>query len=110
MKYDDKHGKIYYSDEPAREGVKPSANYMYESLIDSGFDEIVCVVLTGMGQDGTVGIKNLRDRNNLHIIAQDEASCTVFGMPRAIINSGVANQVVALDNVAQEIVMRIGIN
>lgn len=37
---------IHYSDEPPREGVKPCANYMYESLTDSPYDEIVCVVMT----------------------------------------------------------------
>ena len=45
--------KVHYSDEPSREGVKPCANYMYESLRDSDYDEIVCVVMTGMGADGT---------------------------------------------------------
>ena len=40
---------IHYTDEPPREGVKPCANYMYESLTDSRFDEVVCVVMTGMG-------------------------------------------------------------
>ena len=48
---------IRYTDEPIREGVKPCANYMYESLRSSKFDKVVCVVLTGMGADGTEGIK-----------------------------------------------------
>ena len=51
---------IHYSDEPSREGVKPCANYMFESLADSRFDKIVCVVMTGMGADGTAGIKTLK--------------------------------------------------
>ena len=40
---------IHYTDEPPREGVRPCANYMYESLKDSIYDEVICVVLTGMG-------------------------------------------------------------
>lgn len=53
---------IRYSDEPTREGVRPCANYMYESLADCGYDEVVCAVLTGMGADGTVGIRNLKEK------------------------------------------------
>ena len=100
--------KLYYTDEPAREGVKPAANYMYESLIESGFDEIVCVVLTGMGQDGRIGIQNLAKENNIYVIAQSEQTCTVFGMPRAVITNGLADEVVDLDSIAQKITQRIG--
>lgn len=61
MNVDTRGGKctIRYSDEPPREGVKPCANYMYESLKTSPYSQIVCVVLTGMGADGTKGIVNL---------------------------------------------------
>ena len=44
---------IRYTDEPMRDGVKPNANYMYESLAGAEFGRVVCVVLTGMGADGT---------------------------------------------------------
>lgn len=101
---------IHYSDEPAREGVKPCANYMYESLIDSKFDHIVCCVLTGMGADGTEGIKNLKAKRNAFVISQDEASSTIYGMPRAVYTAGLSDQVVALDKVAEEISMRIGLS
>ena len=55
---------IRYSDEPPREGVRPCANYMYESLGACSFEEVVCAVLTGMGADGTAGIKNLKIKYN----------------------------------------------
>ncbi len=102
--------KVHYSDEPSREGVKPSANYMYESLINCSQDRAVCVVLTGMGSDGTEGIKNLSKRKNIFVIAQDEDSSTVYGMPKAIFNAGLTNSVVPLKNVAQEIIMNVGVN
>ncbi len=101
---------IHLKDGPTREGVKPSANNMYESLMDSRYDEIVCVVLTGMGADGTEGIKNLKTKKRVHVISQDEASCTVYGMPRAVAVAGLSNQVVSLNDVAQEIVMNVGVN
>lgn len=109
MKYDPVKNSIFYSDEPPREGVKPCANYMYESLIGSSFDNITCVVMTGMGADGTKGIQALSKTRKLHIISQNEESCTVYGMPKNIYATGLVNQVVDLDSIAQEIIMSVGV-
>lgn len=100
---------IHYSDEPTREGVKPCANYMYESLIDSNFDEIICVVMTGMGADGTAGIKNLEAKKKIHVIAQDQETSTVYGMPKSVVNAGLADQIVPLEEIAQEIILNVGV-
>jgi len=100
---------IHYSEEPLREGVRPCANYMYESLIKSKYDEIVCVVMTGMGADGTAGIKNLKPMKKVHVIAQNQASSTVYGMPKSIVASGLADQEVALEQIAQEIILKVGV-
>lgn len=100
---------IYYSDEPSREGVKPCANYMYESLMNSRFDEIVCVVMTGMGADGTKGIQNLKTKRKVRVIAQDQETSAVYGMPKSIVNAGLANQVVPLEQIAQEIILNVGV-
>jgi len=100
---------IRYSDEPNREGVKPCANYMYESLAKSRYDEVVCVVMTGMGADGTKGIENLKKEKNVHVIAQEQSTCAVYGMPRSVVQAGLANQVVALDQIAQEIILNVGV-
>ncbi|MCR4791242.1 MAG: chemotaxis response regulator protein-glutamate methylesterase [Lachnospiraceae bacterium] len=102
--------RIHYTDEPQREGVKPCANYMYESLIDSKFDHIVCCVLTGMGADGTEGIKNLKAKRKAYVISQDEATSTIYGMPKAVYTAGLSDQVVGLDKVAEEISLRIGLS
>ena len=101
---------IHYSDEPSREGVKPCANYMYESLAKCKFDEVLCVVMTGMGADGTEGITNLKSKKKVHVISQDEQSCVVYGMPRSVKRAGLSDQVVALDQIAQEIILRVGVN
>lgn len=101
---------IHYSQEPTREGVKPCANYMYESLAGCKYDEIVCVVMTGMGADGTEGIANLKSKKKVHVISQDEESCVVYGMPRSIRRAGLSNQVVPLDQIAQEIILHVGVN
>ena len=100
---------IHYVDGPTREGVRPCANFMYESLMDSDYDSVCCVVLTGMGADGTEGIKNLKSKKKVHVIGQDESSCTVYGMPKAVATAGLVDQVVTLDDIAQEIIMNVGV-
>ena len=76
---------IKLNDEPPIDGLRPCANVMYKSLVQCNYDEITCVVLTGMGADGTEGIKTLSaSHKKIHVIAQDEDSCVVYGMPKAI--------------------------
>lgn len=100
---------IHYSDEPPREGVRPCANYMFESLMDSCFEEVVCVVLTGMGADGTAGIKNLKTKKKVTIIVQGEETCTVYGMPRAAVKAGLVEKGFSLESIAQQIVENVGV-
>lgn len=101
--------RIKLSDEPLREGVKPCANYMYESLRSCSYDEITCVVLTGMGADGTAGIKALAQNNNIYCISQDAETCVVYGMPKAIYEAGLVNEVVPLEDVVGAIVKNVGV-
>ncbi len=100
---------IKYGDEPTREGVKPSANYMYESLTDCDYDEVICVVMTGMGADGTAGIKNLDLKKQTYIIAQDQNTSTVYGMPKAIAMTGLVSEVVPLKELAEHITKNVGV-
>lgn len=101
--------KIRLTQEPAIGGLRPCANLMYESLISSGFDEIVCVVLTGMGGDGTNGIKALSNSKPVYVIAQNEKTCVVYGMPKTIAEAGLVNEVVSLDDVSQTITKSVGV-
>jgi two-component system chemotaxis response regulator CheB len=103
--------RISLSDEPAIDGLRPCANVMYESLAQSDFDEITCVVLTGMGADGTKGIKTLAAKNKkIHVIAQDEDTSVVYGMPKAIAQSGLVDEVVPLERVADAITKNVGVS
>lgn len=95
--------------EPARNGLKPCADIMYESLKDTDYEDITCVVLTGMGGDGTQGIKQLNEKNNIYVIAQDEATSTVYGMPKVIYEAGLVDEVVSLDMVAEAITKNVGV-
>lgn len=100
---------IRYSDGPAREGVKPCANYMYESLAECGYDEVICIVMTGMGADGTAGIRNLKKKKRVSVIAQNEKTCTVYGMPRSISAAGLTEKEVPLEQLANEIIKNVGV-
>lgn len=100
---------IHYTDEPPREGVRPCANYMYESLADSIYDEVICVVLTGMGSDGTEGIRNLKINKKVTVIVQDEKTCVVYGMPRSVSVAGLADKEIPLTQIANEIIKNVGV-
>jgi two-component system chemotaxis response regulator CheB len=106
----DKGGhRIELTEEPARGGLRPCADIMYESLVDSDFEKITCVVLTGMGADGTEGIKQLKDTKKIYVIAQDKESSTVYGMPKVVAEAGLVNEVVPLDMVSNAITTNVGV-
>jgi two-component system, chemotaxis family, protein-glutamate methylesterase/glutaminase len=81
---------------------RPSVDVLFRSLAAIRGVTVVGVLLTGMGEDGAEGMVALRQAGH-PTIAQDERSCTVFGMPREAIRRGGAGQVVALDHMAKAI-------
>ena len=85
-------GRIVLSDEPPVGGFRPAASVMFESVARSFGSEAVGIILTGMGRDGVDGLKAL-NQTGAHIIAQDEASSVVFGMPKAAIEEGLVSAV-----------------
>ncbi len=100
---------IHLDDAPHREGVKPCANYMYESLAECGYDSAVCVIMTGMGADGTEGVKNLKSCKKTYVITQEQSTCAVYGMPRAAVAAGLSDQVEPLENLASAITKNVGV-
>jgi two-component system, chemotaxis family, protein-glutamate methylesterase/glutaminase len=100
---------ISISEEPARHGLLPCADIMYESLEDLDIDQITCVVLTGMGGDGTAGISKLNKKQNIFVIAQNEETSIVYGMPKVVRDAGLVNEVVALDEISDAITKNVGV-
>ena len=98
----------HLDDSPPVNSLKPCADVMYQSLAKSSFEEIICVVLTGMGADGSEGIKYLNQFKKTYVISQEASTCVVYGMPKAVEQGGLSNEVVPLKSVANSIVKKLG--
>lgn len=101
---DDRHlgvsrGAIALSSSAAIGGFRPSGNHLFESVAHSFGAAAVGVMLTGMGRDGVEGLRALHDAG-AHVIAQDEATSVVYGMPKEAVAVGAVDEVVALDAIA----------
>ena len=101
--------RLHLSDEPPRTGLRPCADILYESLVESDYDDITCVVLTGMGADGTRGIKTLKQKKEVYVIAQDEQTSTVYGMPKMVAVSGLVDEIQPLGLVADAMIKNVGV-
>ncbi|MBR4777122.1 MAG: chemotaxis protein CheB [Lachnospiraceae bacterium] len=95
--------KAVLSDDLPKNGLKPCADVLFESLLKVDIDEVVCAVLTGMGKDGTDGIGKLSEKKNVYVIAQDEKTSTVYGMPHAIDAAGITDEVLPLEEIPKAI-------
>jgi two-component system chemotaxis response regulator CheB len=91
-------GIIELSKESAYKGLRPSANYLFHSLARAYGPRALGIVLTGMGDDGAEGLAALHAAGGA-VIAQDEQSCVVYGMPREAINRNIVDQVLPLDQI-----------
>ncbi len=85
---------------------RPSVDVLFESVAQVYGERTLSVILTGMGQDGLRGCQKIRDCNG-QILAQDEASSVVWGMPRFVVDAGLADAVLPLDQIASEILLRV---
>ncbi|NLU51821.1 MAG: chemotaxis response regulator protein-glutamate methylesterase [Clostridiaceae bacterium] len=84
---------------PAVGGFRPNADVMMTSLAQSDNKNIIGVIMTGMGSDGSKGLMELKKKKNAYIVAQDESSSIVFGMPRSAIELGIVDKTVPLKEI-----------
>jgi two-component system chemotaxis response regulator CheB len=105
----DKDRRVRLSDTRPIGGHRPSANYMFESVARVYGPRALGVILTGMGDDGTVGLQTLKAAGAT-VLAQDEATCVVYGMPRAALRAGVVDETLPLSDIGLRIVeaLRLG--
>lgn len=85
-----------------RHGVRPAVDFLFESAAEDFKSSLVAVILTGMGSDGTAGMKKIKALGGYNI-AQDEGSSVVFGMPRQAIEAGVVDEVMSLQGLSERL-------
>ncbi len=90
------------TDDPPENSCRPSVDYLFRSVAEVYGGRAVGVIMTGMGNDGSLGCRRLK-HCGASIIAQDEATCVVFGMPREPIEKGIVDVVAPLGRIAAEI-------
>jgi two-component system chemotaxis response regulator CheB len=101
----DRHAQL--SDDAPVGGLKPRADFTIEDAAKTYGSRMVLVVLTGMGRDGLEGAKAVKAVGG-RILCEAESTCTVYGMPRAVAEAGLADEVLPLDELPEAIVREAG--
>ncbi len=96
-------------DDPPVNNLRPCADVMYESLKKVSADHIICAVLTGMGADGTKGIKSLKNSKDLYVVTQSEDTCVVYGMPKSADQAGLSNESQPITEISKSITKKLGV-
>ena len=91
------------SDAPPVLSVKPAANIMFLSVADEYGGNVLCVILTGMGRDGTDGAIALK-RKGAYVLAESQKTCVVYGMPKAAVDAGIVDEVLPLNEIPDAMV------
>lgn len=90
---------IKVTDDPAERSCRPSVDYLFRSLSHLCGASTIGLIMTGMGDDGLLGCKLLRRQGGL-ILAQSRETCVVYGMPKCVIEEGIADEVIDLKSIA----------
>ena len=94
---------LQITDDPPENNCRPAVDYLFRSAANHYPGRSMAVILTGMGSDGTVGLRLLK-RHGCPVIAQDESTCVVYGMPKAAVEAKVVDWVLPLEAIAGRIV------
>lgn len=98
-------GMVYQTrltDDPLRQGVRPSVDTLFTSVAEAFGPRAVGVVLTGMGRDGLAGARAIKDRGGV-VLAESAETCVVYGMPRVLAEAALADRMVPIDEMAAAI-------
>lgn len=110
---DDRHLRVFpeqilrLSEAPPVRSLRPSADVLFRSAARAYGRDVVGVVLTGMGDDGARGARAIKEAGG-RVLVQNEESATIFGMPRAVIEAGLADEVLAPDEMARRLLLLCG--
>ena len=97
------HNSLEYTPDPVEMAYRPSVDVFFSSVAKHWAGDVAAVLLTGMGRDGAEGLLTLKNKG-VYTIAQNEASCAVYGMPKAAAQIGAAQQILPIDDIASELI------
>lgn len=101
----EEHTVVALNDSPPENSCKPSVDVLFRSVASYyGKRGVLSLIMTGMGADGLAGVRTLK-RHSCYSITQSEASCVVYGMPRAVDEAGLSDESVPLDELSNRLVM-----
>lgn len=103
IKSNNKYILITDKNAAALSGHKPSVDYLFNSIAELHIENILAVIMTGMGGDGSKGLSAIKQRKS-YAIAEDESTCVVFGMPRVAIQTGLVDSILPGDQIAEQII------
>lgn len=99
-----KYHELRVVDERGKNGLRPCADVLLQSIKKIAFDKVICIVMTGMGNDGLEGIRQLKQCKNTYVITQDRKTSTVYGMPKAIVEAGLSDKTIPLNKISDVII------
>lgn len=89
---------IHLEESPIVNGVRPAADVLFSSIAEEYIGaRVLAVVLTGMGSDGVEGIRKIKEKCFSWVIAQSERTSVVYGMPKRLVEAGLADEICDLD-------------
>jgi two-component system chemotaxis response regulator CheB len=103
---DGKQASLLLNQDPPENSCRPAVDPLFRSIAATYGSKALAVILTGMGQDGLRGCQALKEAG-AQILAQDEATSVVWGMPGAVVRAGLADRTLPLAMLAGEILQRV---
>ena len=97
------HTVLETTQDPPEHHCRPAVDYLFRSIAEVYGKSALGVIMTGMGSDGTKGLAVMKQKGS-HVLAQDEESCVVFGMPMEAVKAGVTDEQLPLGQIAARIV------
>jgi two-component system chemotaxis response regulator CheB len=91
------------TEDPPEHNCRPAVDYLFRSAVDAYAGNVLGVILTGMGRDGTEGCRAIKQRGG-KVIAQHPDGCVVYGMPKSVVEEQLADRVIPLEKIASWIV------
>jgi two-component system chemotaxis response regulator CheB len=103
-KGNDNKYSVELKEEPCINGLRPSADVLFQSVAQAYKGKnVLIVILTGMGRDGKIGVMEIKKECSCYCIAQSEGTCVVYGMPHAVVESGLADESIDLESIGKRI-------